>query len=119
MKKDQPNNKIEIDGIFDRSLHAVVAGIDYARELTCLPPNILNPQTFVTMVSDHFSSFPQVTIRVLDHKALEREGMNLVIAVGKGSAIPPRLMVIEYNYTPSQTKNPYCLVGKGVTYDSG
>lgn len=119
MKKDQPNNKIEIDGIFDRSLHAVVAGIDYARELTSLPPNILNPQTFVTMVSDHFSSFPQVTIRVLDQKALEKEDMNLVIAVGKGSAIPPRLMVIEYNYMSSQTKKPYCLVGKGVTYDSG
>jgi len=119
MKKEQPHNKIEIDGIFDQSLHALVAGIDYARELTSLPPNILNPETFVTMVSNYFSSSKNITIRVLDQQALEKEGMNLVIAVGKWSTIPPRLMVIEYNYSPSQTKKPICLVGKWVTYDSG
>ncbi|MGZ4592717.1 MAG: leucyl aminopeptidase [Actinomycetes bacterium] len=60
----------------------------------------------------------QVSVR--DEKALAREGFGGLVAVGAGSARPPRL--IELSYTPAKVgrRTPHVvLVGKGITFDSG
>jgi leucyl aminopeptidase len=43
--------------------------------------------------------------------------MNLILAVGKGSSNPPRLIKLEYD--PGPTKGTVGLLGKGVTFDTG
>ena len=45
-------------------------------------------------------------------------GMGGIVAVGKGSNNPPKLIILEYNGAPSDQK-PYLLVGKAVTFDTG
>ena len=44
--------------------------------------------------------------------------MNTILAVGKGSTQPPRLIVMEYRGGKAKDK-PHVLVGKGITFDTG
>jgi leucyl aminopeptidase len=44
--------------------------------------------------------------------------MNALVAVGKGSAEPPRLIVLEYKGAGDKER-PVVLIGKGITFDSG
>lgn len=56
-------------------------------------------------------------IKVFEKEELEKLGCHLILAVGRGSRYPPRMVVIEYNGSPKQEK--YAIVGKGITFDSG
>ena len=60
-----------------------------------------------------------VTVRIRDEAALAAEGFGGILAVGQGSARPPRL--IEMTYEPEGQSNGrhVVLVGKGITFDSG
>lgn len=90
----------------------------FCRKLQDTPSDILNPITFVEMVSKEFEQVSnKVTIKVMDKKDLEEKGMNLILAVNKGSLIEPRFMTIEYRNSDSDEL--YAYVGKGITYDSG
>ena len=55
---------------------------------------------------------------VLDEKALASGGYNAILAVGKGSAAPPRLIEMVYEPQGGATKT-VALVGKTITFDSG
>jgi leucyl aminopeptidase len=58
--------------------------------------------------------------RVWDEKELKAGGFGGIVAVGQGSARPPRL--IQLSYTPAGatgTEPHVVLVGKGITFDSG
>ncbi|QFG24963.1 M17 family metallopeptidase [Actinomadura sp. WMMB 499] len=57
-------------------------------------------------------------IRVRDEKELAEGGFGGLLAVGAGSARPPRL--IELTYVPDGTPDRHVvLVGKGITFDTG
>jgi leucyl aminopeptidase len=86
------------------------------RDLVALPPNILNPATFVERVSAMATKTP-VVVEVLDEVALLKQGFGGLTAVGQGSVNPPRLMVLRY--TPASPQGHIALVGKGITFDSG
>jgi leucyl aminopeptidase len=59
-------------------------------------------------------------VRVLGPQELEREKMGGILAVGRGSEHPPRLIVVEYRPSPARRGAPtVALVGKGITFDSG
>ncbi len=53
----------------------------------------------------------------LEKKELTKLGMGGILAVNQGSAIPPRLIILEYK--PEKKSDTILLVGKGVTFDSG
>jgi leucyl aminopeptidase len=59
-----------------------------------------------------------VTIEVLDVPAMEKLGMGSILAVGQGSARPPRLFVARYAGGPNG-EAPIAFVGKGITFDTG
>ncbi len=57
---------------------------------------------------------------VLDKKALEKEGLHAVLAVGQGSKYPPVLIKTEYRPKKNLSRIPMIgLVGKGITFDTG
>lgn len=58
-----------------------------------------------------------LTVRIRDERELREEGFGGLLAVGKGSARPPRL--IELGYDPGDADRHVVLVGKGITFDSG
>ena len=64
-------------------------------------------------------------VRVMGVPELKRREMRAILAVGGGSAHPPRLIVMEHNAPARGKKAPrrrpptVCIVGKGITFDSG
>ncbi|MDJ0763304.1 MAG: leucyl aminopeptidase [Myxococcota bacterium] len=100
-----------------RRAKVAASGVIMARDLSNEPANILSPTEFAararTLAKDR-----HLRCKVLDAAALRRLGMNLILAVGAGSARPPCL--VHLTYTPPRKKRAtVALVGKGVTFDSG
>ena len=58
-----------------------------------------------------------LTYRCIEKKEMEKLGMGGILAVNQGSAIPPRMVILEYQ--PEKKTETLLLVGKGVTFDSG
>ena len=101
---------------FERG-QAIAAGVELARELGNLPPNICNPGFLADTAHRIAKEHEGVTAEVLDRAEMEKLGMGSLLAVARGSANPPRLVVLRYN--GAGDAKPYALVGKGITFDSG
>ncbi len=100
---------------------AIAAAAWLARDLAQTPSNEKNPAWMATQ-SERLAKTAGLTVRVRDEVALAREGFGGIVAVGQGSATPPRL--IELTYSPRKTGRTrrlqhVVLVGKGITYDTG
>lgn len=61
----------------------------------------------------------KVNIEVIRGEELEKKGLNLIYAVGKGSAIPPNMVSLTFFNNPEHKDDVYGLVGKGVVFDTG
>ena len=94
---------------------AVIAGVAFARELVAEPANTLFPDSFIQRLAPLAEA--GVTITVLKRRALRRAGLGGLLAVGAGSARPPRLVVLRW--PGADHADPVVFVGKGVTFDTG
>lgn len=98
--------------------HSVVVSdaVLYTRDISNLPPNDCSPKDLVTF-SKKLSENQRVKVRVIEKEEMKSYGFEGILAVGKGSASSPKLIVLEY---PGSTKNrPIVIVGKAVTFDTG
>lgn len=102
---------------FAGDLKFVVDGVFLARDMSSEPANVIYPQSFVDRVREQFKGLDNVSIKVLDEKDMQRLGMGAHLAVGKGSARPPRFLIIEYMAGGDEA--PVVLAGKGITFDTG
>jgi leucyl aminopeptidase len=89
-----------------------------ARELDNEPGNALTPSVFADRLSQ-MARGGGLNVEVLDHHGLERLGMGMLLGVGRGSAEPPRLVVIRYEPAGASASPVLGLVGKGITFDTG
>jgi leucyl aminopeptidase len=87
-----------------------------ARDLVNAPPSHLSPEDFAA-IAVGAAEDAGLEVEVLDDEALVAGGYGGIVAVGQGSANPPRLVRISYR--PRGAKKHLALVGKGVTFDSG
>jgi leucyl aminopeptidase len=58
-----------------------------------------------------------VTCEILEREEMEKLGMGSLLAVSRGSANPPKLVVLRYS--GAGDAKPFALVGKGITFDTG
>ncbi|MEO3434257.1 leucyl aminopeptidase [Inquilinus sp. CAU 1745] len=100
-----------------RPLSAVADGVLLARDLVNEPSNILTPEAFVQRARALGSL--GLEVEALDVPALEAIGAGSLLAVGKGSVNPPRLLVVRWRGAEDPDAPPVALVGKGVTFDTG
>jgi len=96
---------------------AIAAGVQFSRELGNLPPNICNPAYLAQQAQEFAGRFPTTSCDVLDVAQMQELGMGSLLAVGRGSANPPKLIVLKYNN--GGDAKPFVLVGKGITFDTG
>jgi leucyl aminopeptidase len=62
----------------------------------------------------------RVEVEVLDEAALNKEGLNLLLAVGQASEVsPPRLCLARWLPDGADDESPTVLLGKGITFDTG
>jgi len=95
----------------------IAAGIAYTRDLGNLPPNICNPAYLAERARQLASEHAAVTCEVLERAEMEQLGMGSLLAVSRGSANPPKLIVLKYD--GGGDAKPFVFVGKGITFDSG
>jgi leucyl aminopeptidase len=96
-----------------------------ARDLSNEPANALPPSELARRVQQ-LARDVGLRVRVMDVPELKRRKMGGILAVGQGSANPPRLIVLEHNAPAARgrararSRQPtVSLVGKGITFDSG
>lgn len=110
-------------GQFDGRGRHLVEAMAWTRDISNEPANVVYPETFVARARAAFQGVPGVSIEVLDVPAMERLGMGSILGVGRGSARPPRMMIVRYTSpnAPAATfgAGPVALLGKGITFDSG
>ncbi len=101
-----------------RRLGPLVYAICLARDLVNEPAGAMTPTALAeaaqSLGGDH------LTCEILDKAACEKLGMELLLAVSRGSVEPPKVIHLTYsppNPDPSLPK--VALVGKGITFDSG
>lgn len=120
-KKDEPGlRKLSINGSDAAALaqgQAIAAGVAFARELGNLPPNVCNPAYLAEQAQTFAARFPTTSCEVLERAQMQELGMGSLLAVARGSANPPKLIVLKYS-NGGDTK-PYVMVGKGITFDTG
>ncbi len=95
-------------------------GQQLARTLVVRPANIMYPSQLAAEARKMAKSVAGLTCRVMTEKQLADKKMGGILAVGGGSAKPPRL--IELKYSPAKIKKdtPHiALIGKAITFDSG
>lgn len=93
---------------------AQAEGVCLARSLVNYPASHLNPDNFADFLGPLREA--GIGIEVLEQADLERLGMGAVLAVGNGSARPPRVIVLTWAGAAGQ---PLALVGKGMCFDAG
>jgi leucyl aminopeptidase len=88
-----------------------------ARDLTNTPSSRKNPAWFADRMERAAADRPGLEVTVYGPDRLAAEGFGGILAVGGGSASPPRL--VEMRWRPRGARTHVVLVGKGITFDTG
>jgi leucyl aminopeptidase len=89
-----------------------------ARQLSNEPANAMPPAALAT-AARKVAKETGLACRVLSVPELKKRKMGALLAVGQGSANPPRLIVLEHAPRRGRARPTVCVIGKGVTFDSG
>jgi leucyl aminopeptidase len=100
-----------------RNINNIINGSYITRNIINEPSNIATPDNFVKHARYMFKGIRNTKITVFNERHMKKMGLNLINAVGNPSQNKPRFLIIDYN--PSGKKKTICLVGKGVTIDTG
>jgi leucyl aminopeptidase len=87
------------------------------RDLSVGPANFVTPQYLADQARE-VARAHGLDVTVWGKDELRERGMNAVLAVNSGSALPPAFVVLRYR-APAATAKTLAVVGKGITFDSG
>ncbi|OOF56599.1 aminopeptidase PepB [Rodentibacter myodis] len=100
---------------------------DFVRGIINEPAQSLTPvklaeraAEFITAQAENYAEKSAVNFQIVLGEELEKQGYQGIWTVGKGSDNLPAMLQLDFN--PSQAPNApvlACLVGKGITFDSG
>ncbi len=89
-----------------------------ARELSNEPSNVLTPTALADRATE-ICSAAGIGVEILGEREISELSMGLLLGVSRGSAEPPRLIVMRHS-PPGAPRTPVLgLVGKGITFDTG
>jgi leucyl aminopeptidase len=103
-----------------QSLEKMAAAVFLTRDLVSEPANVIYPETLAA-AAERLAEIG-VEVEVLDEHKMRDLRMNALLAVGQGSARPPRLVVMQWHGAKGSNRaqnQPLAFVGKGVTFDTG
>jgi leucyl aminopeptidase len=111
-----PESELECKARIDR--YTLVSEIaNEARQIVNDPGADVTPAVLAQLAGE-IARENDLLVSIKDEKSLAIEGFTGLLAVGKGSIHPPKLISLEYQ--PAQESSTrLALVGKGVTFDSG
>jgi leucyl aminopeptidase len=89
-----------------------------SRELCNEPSNVLTPSVFAER-SSAIARDAGLGVDILDEDEIARLNMGLLLGVSRGSAEPPRVIVLRHDPAGAPAAPVLGLVGKGITFDTG
>ncbi|TSA46412.1 leucyl aminopeptidase [bacterium] len=95
----------------------ITQSIHFARDLGNHPSNVATPSHLAHHALELAKKQPQIKVRILHKKDIEKEKMGALLSVARGSDEEPKFIIMEYS--PKKTAPLVALVGKGITFDSG
>jgi leucyl aminopeptidase len=122
-----PVTAVALIGHDDALLGEIEAGLSVGRlgaECAALARDLGNTHaadatpSFMAEQAAEIAAAHGLALTVLDRDAMKARGMGGILGVSRGSAEPPKLVILEYN-AGRPALPTVCLVGKGITFDSG
>ena len=101
-------------------LKSTAEAVFLTRDLVSEPANVIYPETLAAEAGRLAEL--GVEVEILDEHKMRKLGMNALLAVGQGSARPPRVVVMQWHGATGSggtRSQPLAFVGKGVTFDTG
>jgi len=89
-----------------------------ARELCNEPANVLTPSVLADRGAE-IGRAAGLAVEILDEDEIARLQMGLLLGVAKGSAEPPRVLVLKHEPAGAPASPVLGLIGKGITFDTG
>ncbi|MBO0840938.1 MAG: leucyl aminopeptidase family protein, partial [Sciscionella sp.] len=102
-----------------RTASTLAAATALARDLANTPSNVKTPRWLAGQAIRAVGGLPGMTAIEHDERWLAEHGFGGVLAVGGGSASPPRLIELRWRPRGSAKAPHLVLVGKGITFDTG
>ena len=96
----------------------ICEAVYYARDLVNGNADEVTPQFLEACARGLEKEFPKVKATLFNKKRIEKEKLDLLLAVNRGSALDPAFIILEYKGNPKAKQN-IVIVGKAVTYDTG
>ncbi|MBD1576677.1 aminopeptidase PepB [Vibrio sp. S11_S32] len=122
-KQGNPITWPALDAAQQTELEARIKTTDWVRDIINKSAEEVAPRQLATMAGELIKSIaPQgsVSYRIVKDKDLLTEGWNGIYAVGRGSERTSAMLQLDFNPTGDDNAPVFaCLVGKGITFDSG
>lgn len=96
---------------------AVASGVQLAKDLGNLPPNVCTP-TYLAEQAQLLGKAYGMQVQVLERADMEKLGMGSFMGVAQGSHQPPKFIILQH-LKGKKPQKPVVLVGKGITFDTG
>jgi leucyl aminopeptidase len=97
---------------------ATAKGVNQARELGNLPPNVCTPTYLADEALAMADRYRLLETRILEEEQMAKMGMGAFMAVSQGSDQPGKMIVMQYQGA-GDGQPVHALVGKGLTFDTG
>lgn len=115
--------EIIISGVNKEIEKAILKGqtiadeVNKTRTLSNMPGGDMTPSILAQKAKEAVKGLP-VKVIVLGEKEMQKQNMQAILSVGKGSDEESKFIVMEY-FGGAKKDKPIVLVGKGVTFDTG
>ncbi|MGR6833346.1 aminopeptidase PepB [Aliivibrio wodanis] len=107
----------------EKELNDRILTTNWTREIINKTAEEVAPRQLTTMAAEFIKSVAPagtVTAKIVKDKDLLTEGWTGIYAVGRGSERTSAMLQLDYNPTGDENAPVFaCLVGKGITFDSG
>ncbi len=97
---------------------ALSASVVITRDLSSHPGQDMTPADLGTAARTIAGTSAQLKATIFGPVEMKRMKMGAILGVGRGSAQPPRFIVVDYK-PKGRVKKTICIVGKGITFDTG
>lgn len=101
-----------------KQLQAVCEAVYITRTLVNEPVSYLTAEQLAKDITT-IGKEAGFRVNVLGKAKIEQMNMGGILAVNRGSMLPPTFTIMEHRPTKTINKNPIVLIGKGIVYDTG
>ncbi|MWP49378.1 MULTISPECIES: leucyl aminopeptidase [unclassified Gilliamella] len=114
-------NKSNIDELTSNLLQGeiIANAITATKTIANMPSNVCNAKYLAEQGKQLGKLHTSLKVTCLGESELAKLNMNAYLAVGRGSQNESIMTIIEYQGAKDKKAQPYVLVGKGLTFDSG